>query len=184
MTQRTITCMLVVVVLLTAGWAAQRAIAPAASEDGISVYFSPKGGCTDAIIQEINAARTSIHVQAYSFTSSRLAKALLEATNRGVLVRVVLDSSQRTAQYSSATFFANQNIPVFIDSKHAIADNKVMVIDGRTVITGSFNFTKAAEERNAENLLIIKGKTGLTRAYMDNIEQHLAHSVAYTATDV
>ena len=177
MTQRTITGMLVVVVLLTAGWAAQRAVPPAASEDGIAVYFSPLGGCTDAIIQEIDGARMSIHVQAYSFTSARLAKALVDASKRDLIVRVLLDSSQRTAQYSSYTFFRNQNIAVFIDSKHAIAHNKVMVIDGRTVITGSFNFTKAAEERNAENLLIIKGKTGLARAYMGNIERHLAHSV-------
>ena len=126
------------------------------------VTVSPNGGCTDAIIQEIDGARMSIHVQAYSFTSARLAKALVDATKRGLIVRVLLDSSQRTAQYSSYTFFRNQNIPVYIDSKHAIAHNKVMVIDGRTVITGSFNFTKAAEERNAENLLIIKGKTALT----------------------
>ena len=73
-TQRTITSLFVLILLLTAGWVAQRAVPPAASEDGISVYFSPNGGCTDAIIQEINAARMSIHVQAYSFTSARLAQ--------------------------------------------------------------------------------------------------------------
>ena len=107
------------------------------------VYFSPRGGCTEAIIKELDKAKSSILVQAYSFTSAPIAKALLNAHKRGVKVEVILDKSQRTQQYSSATFLHNQGIPVKIDAQHAIAHNKVMIIDGETVITGSFNFTKA-----------------------------------------
>jgi phosphatidylserine/phosphatidylglycerophosphate/cardiolipin synthase-like enzyme len=107
------------------------------------VYFSPRGGCTEAIIKELDKAKSSILVQAYSFTSAPSAKALLNAHKRGVKVEVILDKSQRTQQYSSATFLHNQGIPVKIDAQHAIAHNKVMIIDGETVITGSFNFTKA-----------------------------------------
>jgi phosphatidylserine/phosphatidylglycerophosphate/cardiolipin synthase-like enzyme len=95
-------------------------------------------------------------VQAYSFTSTPIAKALLEAHKRGVDVEVILDKSQKTHNYSSATFLANSNIPTFIDSIHAIAHNKIMIIDGKIVITGSFNFTKSAESKNAENLLILQ----------------------------
>ena len=80
----------------------------------------------------------------------------MHAHKRGIKVEVILDRSQRTQKYSSAAFLYNVGIPVKIDAQHAIAHNKVMVIDGETVITGSFNFTKAAEERNAENLLIIR----------------------------
>jgi phosphatidylserine/phosphatidylglycerophosphate/cardiolipin synthase-like enzyme len=54
-----------------------------------------------------------------------------------------------------------------------------MVIDGQTVITGSFNFTKAAEERNAENLLVIQD-ADLARKYAENWRNHLKHSTAYT----
>jgi len=61
---------------------------------------------------------------------------------------------------------------------YAIAHNKVMVIDGSTVITGSFNFTKAAEESNAENLLIIHGQE-LSKKYADNWREHAGHSQAY-----
>ena len=110
------------------------------------VYFSPRGGCTDAIIRELNKAKNTILVQAYSFTSASIAKTLLDAHKRGVKVEVILDKSQRTQKYSSATFFLNQGVSVRIDDKHAIAHNKVMIVDGETVITGSFNFTKAAEE--------------------------------------
>lgn len=78
-------------------------------------------------------------------TSAPIAKALLNAHKRGVKMEVILDKSQRTQKYSSATFLLNVGIPVKIDAQHAIAHNKVMIIDGETVITGSFNFTRAAE---------------------------------------
>ena len=73
---------------------------------------------------------------------------------------------------------ANSGIPTFIDDKHAIAHNKIMIIDKETVITGSFNFTKAAEEKNAENLLIIKAKD-LAKLYIDNWYKHKEHSEPY-----
>ena len=144
----------------------------------VEVYFSPHGGCTDAIIRELNKAKNTILVQAYSFTSAPIAKALLNAHKRGVKVEVILDKSQRTQKYSSATFLYNSGIPTKIDALHAIAHNKVMIIDGQTVITGSFNFTKAAEENNAENLLIIHDRK-LAERYTKNWEDHSKHSEVY-----
>ena len=144
----------------------------------INLYFSPNGGCTTAIIEEINNAKSEILVQAYSFTSAPIAKALVEAHKRGIKVQVILDKSQKTAQYTSATFLANSKIPTFIDSQHAIAHNKIIIIDGTTVITGSFNFTKAAEERNAENLLFIKSEE-LAKLYVENWKNHKEHSELY-----
>ena len=132
-----------------------------------SVYFSPKGGCTQAIINELDKAKSSILVQAYSFTSAPIAKALLNAHKRGVRVDVLLDKSQRTQKYSSADFLANSGIPTKIDAVHAIAHNKIIIVDGEIVITGSFNFTKAAEEKNAENLLVIRDKV-LAAKYTEN----------------
>lgn len=143
-----------------------------------SVYFSPKGGCTDAIIKELDNAKISILVQAYSFTSAPIAKALLIALKRGVKVEVILDKSQRTEKYSSADFLVNSGIPTKIDGAHAIAHNKVMIIDGENVITGSFNFTRAAEEKNAENLLVIRDKA-LAQKYTKNWEDHAGHSEIY-----
>lgn len=144
-----------------------------------SVYFSPKGGCTPAIVEALNKAQTTILVQAYSFTSAPIAKALVKAHQRGVKVQVILDKSQRTDKYSSADFLSHANIPTLIDAAHAIAHNKIMIIDDQTVITGSFNFTRAAEERNAENLLIIQDKN-LVNKYIDNWRNHANHSEPYT----
>ena len=93
-------------------------------------------------------------------------------------METILDKSQRRERYTSATFISNVGIPIYIDSKHAIAHNKIMIIDKETVITGSFNFTKAAEEKNAENLLIIKEKD-LAKLYIDNWYKHKEHSEPY-----
>jgi len=141
----------------------------------VSVYFSPHGGGQQAIVDAIGLAKESVHVQAYSFTSASIAKALVDAAKRGVKVEVILDKSQRKETYTGATFLRNEGIPVYIDAAHAIAHNKVMVLDGQTVVTGSFNFTKAAEERNAENLLILRD-ADLARLYMENWERHRGHS--------
>jgi hypothetical protein len=83
------------------------------------------------------------------------AEALVDAHRRGVKVQVILDKSQRTERYSSATFLCNNGIPCLIDTQHTFAHNNVTVIDGQMVIAGSFNFTKASEKNNAENLLVI-----------------------------
>ena len=150
-----------------------------AQAGSIRVYFSPNGGCTDAILSQINQAKTEILLQAYSFTSQPIARALIRAQERGVKISALLDKSNRTQQYSAATFLKNVGIPVFIDDKHAIAHNKIMIIDNRVVITGSFNFTAAAETKNAENLLILDDVPDLTRAYRENFQNHLRHAVAY-----
>ena len=80
--------------------------------------------------------------------------------------------------YSEADFLAHAGIPVRIDAVHAIAHNKVMVIDGETVITGSFNFTTAAEQHNAENLLVLHDQP-LAAHYETNWHHHAAHSQPY-----
>ncbi len=142
------------------------------------VYFSPEGGCTQAVVKELNKAKNEVLVQAYSFTSKEIAQALVNAHKRGVHIIIILDKSNRSGKYSAADFTAHMGIPTFIDSAHAIAHNKIMIIDKETVITGSFNFTKAAEEKNAENLLILKSKN-LAKVYIDNWNKHKAHSERY-----
>jgi phosphatidylserine/phosphatidylglycerophosphate/cardiolipin synthase-like enzyme len=91
----------------------------------------------------------------------------------------VLDKSNQTDRYSAATFLANAGIQTLIDDQHAIAHSKVMVIDSATLITGSFNFTEVAEERNAENLLVIKEAYELVQLYETNIAIHAAYSRSY-----
>jgi len=105
---------------------------------------------------------------------------LIDAHKRGVKILAVLDKSNETQKYSAATFLVNVGVQTLIDDQHPIAHNKVIVIDSATIITGSFNFTKAAEEKNAENLLVIKEAPELVKAYEANIQAHAAHAHPYT----
>ncbi len=145
---------------------------------GLSVCFSPKGGATEAIVHELDKAKKSILVQAYSFTSAPIAKALVAAHDRRVKVEIILDKSNLTAQYTSPPFVAKAGISTKIDSAHEIAHNKIIVIDGEMVITASFNFTNSAEEKNAENLLVIRDKI-LSETYIKDWQDHAGPSEAY-----
>jgi phosphatidylserine/phosphatidylglycerophosphate/cardiolipin synthase-like enzyme len=131
------------------------------------------------VVENLNQAKSNVLVQAYSFTSAPIAKALVVAHRRGVKVQVILDKSQQSQRYSSADFVRNAGIATFIDARHAIAHNKVMIIDNNVVLTGSFNFTKAAEESNAENLLVLHD-VDLAKRYLTNWQGHLKHSTVYT----
>lgn len=141
----------------------------------IQPCFTPGQPCATKIITQIDSAKKEILVQAYSFTSMPIAKALLNAHKRGVNVQIILDKSQRNNNYSSYTFFKNSGIPISVDSNHAIAHNKIIIIDKEIVITGSYNFTNAAEEKNAENILIIKSPV-ISQDYLLNWQTHRNHS--------
>lgn len=143
---------------------AAQASAPSAQHGELEVAFSP-GGAEGLVLREITGARTSIDLAAYSFTSTSVAKALVDAHKRGVRVRAVLDKSQLSERYTGATFLANAGIEVRINSRYAIMHNKFMVLDGVAVQTGSFNYTKAAAEKNAENIVVIRNNDAVASAY-------------------
>ncbi len=150
----------------TADQSAQPLTAQVQVDSPATVAFSPNGDGTKVIVRAIDLARRQILVQAYGFTSAPIIQALGQARARGVDVAVLLDKSNETGRYSGATYLINHQIPVWIDSSVRIAHNKVMVIDGMTVVTGSFNFTKAAQRDNAENVLILWNAPALAAAYL------------------
>lgn len=146
------------------------------------VDFSPRGGGTALILEAIAAARKSILVQAYSFSDRRILNALGTARTRGVDVRVILDKTDVESYEHHkpvAAVIAAKDIPVWIDASVRIAHNKVMIIDDRDLITGSYNFTYAAAYDNAENLLYIRNAPGLIQAYITNFNWRQSCSQRY-----
>lgn len=139
-------------------------------------FFSPGGGCTSAITSEISSAKRSIELQGFTFTSPAIAAALIAAHRRGVQVQVVLDAGAAGDFRTQVQELLRAGVPVSVDSKHAAAHSKVILIDTRTLITGSFDFTPAAETDNVENILILHDQPKLQSAYEDNFRTHLAHS--------
>jgi len=135
------------------------------------VCFSPEGHCIAIILDELGKAKRFVRVQAYSFTSREIAAELIVAAKRGVSVEVIVDKSQLTERYSILEELRQSHIPVYVDHCCAIAHNKVMIIDGLRVITGSYNFSKAAELKNAENLLVLEDAS-LAAKYLENWTTH------------
>jgi phosphatidylserine/phosphatidylglycerophosphate/cardiolipin synthase-like enzyme len=140
-----------------------------------NAHFSPNGGCTTHVVEELGKAQQSVYVQAYSFTSVPIAQALMAAHQRGVHVEVILDKSDRTGKGSVLPMLVGHGITTYIDDKHAIAHNKIMIIDKKTVFTGSFNFTNAAEHSNAENSIELTNAK-IAETYQQNWDHHKEHS--------
>src|ERR1700722_650904 len=120
-----------------------------------STCFTPTGNCTQNIITEIGNAKESILVQAYNFTSKPIADALITAYQHNVSVSVIIDKSQISDPNSCLALLHAAEIPIWIDDKVAIAHSKVILIDDTVTLTGSFNFTNAAQLHNSENIIII-----------------------------
>src|SRR5665647_1534267 len=130
--------------------------------------FTPGEDCTIMIVHAIDDAKSELLVQAYGFTSAPIIQSVVRAKERGVNVRVILDKINEQKRYTAATYLKNHGIAPMIDFQPAIAHNKVIVIDRRNVITGSFNFTTAAQKRNAENVLIVLDDPAIAEAYAAN----------------
>ncbi|MEM8873748.1 MAG: phospholipase D family protein [Planctomycetota bacterium] len=145
------------------------------ARNDIDVYFSPEGGATDAIVSAVGQAQRSLDIAAYSFTSAPIAAAVRDAHRRGVRTRVILNRNQESHRYSSGSFLSNAGIPVHIRVADGVQHSKYMIIDGEVVITGSFNFSRRAEERNAENLLVLH-RPDVAREYQADFDRMLAIS--------
>jgi len=136
------------------------------------------GDCVALVVSEIGKAQRTLLVQAYNFSEPNIIAAIIAARRRGVAVTVILDKTSPRQRGEGADDVALAGIPVFVDTRPKIAHNKVMVIDGATVITGSFNFTSSAQCCNAENLLVLRSPE-LASAYAANFMRRQAVSVAY-----
>lgn len=143
----------------------------------VKPYFVPGDDCRKVLIAEIEAAKESILVLAYNFTDQQVSMALQAAQERGVAVAVVLDykaSHQATAQ---GYWLRKAGCQVRTDKKHAIQHNKVMIFDSVRMVTGSYNFSASANERNAENLLVIWDEPETLEAYSRDWWKHWEHGV-------
>lgn len=156
----------------------------AISSESISTAFSPDAGAEDLVIKAIDSAHKSIRLAAYSFTSKPVIEALYRAKKRSVDIQCVIDDSnaKNKSGQAAANILINSGIPVRVDSQHSIFHDKFIVIDGKTVETGSFNFSKAAAHSNAENVIVVWADEALASKYSENWREHWGHSVVWRLT--
>jgi phospholipase D len=141
----------------------------------VSTCFTPPAGCAKFIANEVDKAEESIYMQAYGMSDTLITEALINAQSRGVKVKILLDRSNISQKFSKMHKLQRAKIDVSIDKVPGIAHNKVIIIDKKKVITGSFNFTKAADTRNAENVIVIEDKS-LADSYLQNWLSRKAHN--------
>ncbi|MCZ7563700.1 MAG: phospholipase D family protein [Burkholderiales bacterium] len=185
------------VLIAAAAWCAIAA-APALARDGerapaprelaaagtVQVAFPPWDDAEGLVVAAIDAARRQIRVQTFTFSNRAIARALVAARQRGVDVAVTADRGQvYGAGFTRIPELARAGIPVWLEVRYAAAHSKVMVIDADTresvLITGSFNWTSAAQRKNAENLLIVRRNRDLALEYLANWERRRAQALPY-----
>jgi len=134
-------------------------------------YFAPEDGVQEKLIAQIHAARTEIVFLAYAFTSDPIALAMIEAMRQGVVVRGLLEARNVNDRACEDDRLRDAGAKVYVDTGTYNMHNKVIVIDDATVITGSYNFSRNADENNDENILFINDRTIAQRyvAYFDTL---------------
>ncbi len=137
----------------------------------IFTYFSPDNDIISSLLREIGAAKKSIHFMAFAFTHDALGNAMRKRSEAGVEVRGVFEGRQVDDRYSEHNAMKQAGLQVAVDGNRGAMHHKVLVIDAETVITGSYNFSKNAEVRNSENLLIIKGNPDIAQAYLAEFDR-------------
>jgi len=123
--------------------------------DGIQVenYFSPKDEVMAKLTKYVQGAKKSIHSMIFTFTHDDLSSAMITRGKAGVQVQVVIEN--RGASQGSLVDLYCAKLPVKTDGNKYTMHHKVIIIDGETVITGSYNFTKSADNVNDDNILVI-----------------------------
>ena len=152
----------------------------------IEVAFAPRDDTEKVLIELIRSARKSLKVHAYVFTSRQIADAMVAAHRRGVKVEVLADAKMNRREKGNAIpRLLAGGVPVAFETRYNAAHNKVLVVDAEgpkcAVLTGSYNFTWSADNRNAENILIVRDHCALARAYRDNWQRHRAEATLVTS---
>jgi phosphatidylserine/phosphatidylglycerophosphate/cardiolipin synthase-like enzyme len=143
----------------------------------VIVAFTPGDDVAGLIVERIGRAKETVQMQAYLFTDRRIANALLAARKRGVEVEVIGDAAQNDAGgLPHLRALERAGARVFLNAAFAAAHDKVVIVDGArdsaAVITGSYNFTAAAQSRNAENVVVLSGSRAVTDRFVANFAFH------------
>ena len=142
----------------------------------IDNYFCPDDNCAQHVKEELEQAQRSINFMTFSFTHEGIANALLFQNQAGIPIRGVMETTQ-ISEYSRFQVLQYQGVDVHKDGNKRNMHHKVFIIDEETVITGSFNPTAGGNERNDENVLIIKDKA-IARLFLDEFEKVYAEAIA------
>ncbi|ENN1576238.1 phospholipase D family protein [Salmonella enterica subsp. enterica serovar Typhimurium] len=153
----------------------------------VEAGFSPEGTALQLVLKTIDTAQQEIRLMGYSFTSPEVVGALVRAKHRGVDVGVVLDwkanaGKNNNASKAAMNLLVGAGIPVRTVSAYKILHDKVIVADGRNTQVGSFNFSRAADRSNSENVLVVWDDPVLARSYLNHWTSRWAQGTDWKQT--
>ena len=115
--------------------------------------------CENRIINLIRNAKESIDVAVYAINNDGIVLALKEAHNKGIKIRILTDRVQATQKNSKVKELEDADIPLIRHKKYKIQHDKFAVFDGKKAVTGSYNWTNSASQKNAENCFFFSNKS-------------------------
>src|SRR4030042_4588723 len=144
----------VVFILFFSLWILQESLAIAE----IETIFSPEGSIKESLLKEVDSTTSTLELAIHEITSFDLAQAIVKAKQRGVKVRIMADSKQAKAKSSRITFLIKQGISVKVlgGKEKGVMNHRFTILDGKKVLTGSFDWSETSEKWNYENVLIIR----------------------------
>ncbi len=131
----------------------------------VTAYFSPSLDCENQIIKLLNESQKTVDIAVYTITNRPIMRAIEKAHNRGIKIRIITDKKQADHYSSVTTRLYQKNIPIKINTEYELEHNKFAVFDGEKMITGSFNWTYSASNKNSENCLVISNEPEVINQY-------------------
>lgn len=153
----------------------------ARAQPSVEVGFSPEGSARQLVLDHIASAQHSIQMLAYAFQAPDIAQALVDAKQRGVDVRIVVDKQRNRGKASrqAMDFVTSQGVQLRTNDRFHLHHDKLVIVDGHTVQTGSFNYAPSAETLNSENVVVIRGMPEVARRYGEHWESRWGMGVGY-----
>lgn len=150
----------------------------------VQVGFSPEGSAQTLVLDVIRTATHDIRMMGYDFTAPDIAHALVDARKRGVNVKVVLDARSNNGRASHAAMNAlvNGRVELRTIDRYKLQHDKVIITDGRTVETGSFNYTFSAERSNSENAVVIWNFPEVAASFLSHWQNRWDQGHTYHST--
>jgi mitochondrial cardiolipin hydrolase len=149
---------------------ANSALTPTPPLTSSDAFFSPGDACRNVIINQVQAATTQLKICVFTISDDLITNALLTAHKKGVRVQVLTDNDKSQDEGSDVDQIARVGIPVKIDNTPNHMHHKFMVVDQRTLLTGSYNWTRSAARYNHENILLTK-EAGIVKSFSKEFEQ-------------
>ena len=160
------------------------ALAVSAYAGPIWTAFSPDGGAENMVIRVISSAKSNIRMAAYSFTSPKIMKALIDARKRGVDVKIIIDerNNRSDASHAAMNLVVNAGIDLRVTDRYKIHHDKYIVVDGVHTETGSYNYTNAAAKSNSENVIVVWNDSGVAKSYLNHWQSRWNTGWAWTSS--